>query len=253
MAKPTVSKDGKYRIDLRVTFRATTGDLANALASALRHSDELPKLTVRQIRDMVRDEMYARGVFTEGWADGFGITETNERFAWAEAQVRRAYPELAKAEASLSAPLPTVRPRCDHHHVSAEPAVTTVPACAPGVEYGVFGDEGSLVVYDCAMSAANHAAHFAAEDQDTDTEYVVRQVCSEHPDEAYGACQECNADEPEESHDEPAPCYAGLDVSVMANRQLADPETVAEIYAARCTECKGSGCHWCYWTGQKDS
>lgn len=46
-----------------------------------------------------------------------------------------------------------------------------------------------MEVYDCAAQAANRAAEFRA--QDPDTEYGVREVCKEHPDEASGACTEC--------------------------------------------------------------
>lgn len=140
----TRSKDGKYRADMRITFRVSISDLANALASAYRnHSLEdgqLPSLTIAAVQDAVRAEMTLYGQMTEGWADGRDMAETMERLTWAEDQIRRAYPELAKAEQARLAP--------------------------------------------------------------------------------------------------------------MANRQTADPETVAEIHAARCRDCKGAGCPVCAYSGQ---
>lgn len=238
MPNATLSRDGKYRINLQITFRASIGDLANALAYEYRNhsidSDgQLPKLSKAATREKIRDAFHRTGVSIDGWGDNFGMTETTERLEWATDLVRNAYPELAEGE--LGASVASASEANDesqhlschtHPSVQLDPAVTDIPACPRthgNTEYGVFGDEGSLEVYDCAISAANRAAEFAAEDPDTD--YTVREVCPEHRDEAHATCPQCSSDEPEE----------------------------AEEHKARCTECKGAGCHWCYWTGKKDA
>ena len=41
------------------------------------------------------------------------------------------------------------------------------------------------------------------------------------------------------------------DLRVLANRKTADPETVAEIHANRCPECKGAGCPQCGYKGTR--
>ncbi len=83
---------------------------------------------------------------------------------------------------------------CPVHRVQLSPG-TNKPACpnTHGItEYGVFGDEGSLETYDCAYSAVNRAIEFAAEDSDAD--YSVHQVCTEHRDEKATVCPECHAE-----------------------------------------------------------
>jgi hypothetical protein len=145
----TLSNDGQYRIDLRITHRVGVGQLSSILASAFRlHSLEdgpLPTLTVKATQDAIRTELVTRGGLIEGWANGMGTTETNQRMTWAEAQVRRAYPELSAVQIQ-----------------------------------------------------EQNAARLAA----------------------------------------------------MPARQTADPETVAEIHAARCRDCKGAGCPVCGYSGQ---
>lgn len=37
----------------------------------------------------------------------------------------------------------------------------------------------------------------------------------------------------------------------MLNRQLADPDAIAEIHANRCQECKGAGCPTCGYKGRR--
>lgn len=101
MPTPTMSRDGQYRIELRLTTRVTRADLAGYLASSLRNTvlEELPKLTISQIRENIRNEMERRGLDgLDSWSDRFGMTETKDRLAWAADQVSRAYPELAEVE-----------------------------------------------------------------------------------------------------------------------------------------------------------
>lgn len=237
MPKATMSQDGQYRIDMRVTFRVSLGDLTTALAFSYRNHSisedgPLPELSKAATQQEIREACFYAGTATDGWADDFSTAETMERQMWAEALVRKAFPELdlpPVTAATASATKVEQEPQhlsCHHHpSVRLDPAVKDIPACMPSAEFGIFADEGSLEVYDCAIQAANRALEFAAEDEDTDTEYTVRQVCKEHPDEAHGTCQECNADDSDGDDEEES--------------------------TARCPECKGSGCHWCYWTGRK--
>jgi hypothetical protein len=77
---------------------------------------------------------------------------------------------------------------CPFHRVPLAGGANA-PVCPGGngiTEYGVFGGEGSLEVYDCAYSAANRAAKFATEDPDS--EYSVHQVCAAHRDEKAATC-----------------------------------------------------------------
>ena len=48
---------------------------------------------------------------------------------------------------------------------------------------------------------------------------------------------------------EASPVTETPDLRVLANRKTADPETVAEIHANRCPECKGAGCPQCGYKG----
>lgn len=224
MPKPTMSKDKKYRIELRVTFRADIGTLASYLAAAMHHVDDVDRLdnilsglNSRQIANKIRSEMECRGTdYLDGWADRFGYDETVKRHTIAESHVRRAYPELDRADRESvepAAPSDTCsvcgKEECANEVCGTEPPAAAAPAACPvhrvklapgavepkclrihgNAEYGVFGDEGSLVNYDCAYEAANHAAEYAAEDPDT--EYTVHRVCNEHPDNAADTCEEC--------------------------------------------------------------
>jgi hypothetical protein len=81
---------------------------------------------------------------------------------------------------------------CPTHRVKLNPGAAS-PECpiVYGIaEYGVFGDEGSLEAHDCAYSAANSAAEYAAEDPDT--QYTVRRLCNDHRDNAADTCEDCN-------------------------------------------------------------
>lgn len=107
--KATMSKDGHYRVDIRVTFRVNIGDLAAFLCSSLNHveierlSDILDGLSARQIRDRIRKEMEEVGLNAlHSWSEQFGYTETTDRLFLAESAVRRAYPELDKTQPTPS-------------------------------------------------------------------------------------------------------------------------------------------------------
>ncbi|NUP53396.1 MAG: hypothetical protein HOW97_39650 [Catenulispora sp.] len=238
MPTATMSQDGTYRIDMRVTFRVSIGNLATYLASALRHVDDLDRLVelmtglnTRQIRDTVRTEMERRGVdYIDGWADQFSYDETVRRLALAEEHVRRAFPELDKADreqkqaaalAEQIVPVEAPAPATCRHGNAPRPDVTGDPikACedgfrAPGhVEYGAFNAEGCFYSGDgCAVDAANAAAEDAEEEDDI----TWGRMCNDHNGEPADHCRTCNADD-----------------------------------APACTDCEGSGCHWCHWTGRK--
>ena len=262
MPKATLSEDGQYRIDMRVEFRVSLGDVASYLASALRPfaMERLPSiakgLTAKQVRDLARTEMKRRGTdFIDGWADDFGTVETNERLACAEDLARKAYPELAKAEESKRPPLePLVTKMCQHGNapredVTGDPIAECVKADG-GTVFGAFNPEGCFYAYDCAVDVANEAAKESA----TEDDITWGRKCREHEDEPENGCTECYKDDSEETtEDAPRGRYAGVDLRPMLNRKLADPETVTEIYAARCVECKGFGCPQCAYTGQKNA
>lgn len=69
------------------------------------------------------------------------------------------------------------------------------------------------------MQAANEAARLNTEEEapNDDPLYTWHLMCPEHDEQTLDECEECNA-------------------------------TPAEN---RCPECSGNGCHWCYWTGEK--
>lgn len=325
MSTPTMSRDNRYRIALRVEFRASIGELAAYLACAHRHVEDVDRLAnlmsglnPRQIHATIRTEMERRGCdYIDGWADWFGHDETVQRLKLAEQHVRRAFPELDKADreqkqqttpAQGPAPVNPLsgtgdgygmcdwcgwngllredgmmrrhRPmtqaggksgrtgslpqdmHADHCNGSGEapyaplhvreetatqepaasepeqteetPAPATcrhgntprqdvtgnpIKACddgfrAPGhVEYGAFNPEGCFYSGDgCAVDAANAAAVEALEADDI----TWGRMCNDHADDLADHCRECNA--------EPEPT---------------------------CTDCAGSGCHWCHWTGKR--
>lgn len=272
MSTPTMSRDNRYRIALRVEFRASIGELAAYLSSSHRHVEDMDRLanilaglSIRQIHKIVRTEMERRGCdYIDGWADQFSYDETVRRLNIATQHVRRAFPELDKADreqkqqpAPAQEPAPTETPApatCRHGNEPREDVTgDPIKACeegfrAPGhVEFGAFNAEGCFYSGDgCAVDAANAAA----QDAETEDDITWGRICPEHEGEPADHCQECNTEEPEQD-DEEVPRRTVADLRPMLNRKLADPETVAEIHASRCAECKGAGCHWCYWTGKR--
>ncbi|MDH6709786.1 hypothetical protein P3T27_006535 [Kitasatospora sp. MAA19] len=244
MPTATMSEDGVYRIDLRITRRVSIGDLASYLASSQRHipMDRIPSITnslsPKQIRDLVRTEMERRGTdYIDGWADQFGDTETRDRLTLAADLIRRAYPELAKAEDSQRPALENlVTTMCKHGNTPREDVTgDPIAECSKAdgrTEWGAFGDDGdngeAFYVYDCAVDVANEAAreNVDAEAAPDDPYATWARICPDHQAQSADDCQECYAEEPEDDD--------------------ADDE-------ARCTDCSGKGCHWCHWTGRTDS
>lgn len=97
-AKPTPSRDGKYRIDMRITFRAGIDELAALLAAtqgSYTHGDDLPEWTTGETREAIRRRLYDHGYSLDGWSDDLDTEERAEVLEWATNLVRRAYPELA--------------------------------------------------------------------------------------------------------------------------------------------------------------
>jgi hypothetical protein len=114
------------------------------------------------------------------------------RQTWTVAAISQPAPAVEDKPAASATDPGTKPDACPVHKVKLNFGATA-PKCPDEhgiVEYGVFGDEGSLENYDCAYEAANMAAYYAAEDPDT--EYTVRRVCNEHPDEPADTCGECN-------------------------------------------------------------
>jgi hypothetical protein len=228
MPTATMSQDGTYRIDLRITRRVSTGDLASYLASALRRTEleNMPKLTTQQIRKTARDEMERRGTdYIDGWADDFGMTETNDRLAWATDQIRRAYPELAKAEDAQRPAVETRATKTCRHGKTPRPDVTGDPIaeCAKAdgrTEWGAFNDEGCWYANDCAVDVANECAqeNQNAETPADDPYGTWGRICPDHEGETADHCRQCNTEQP-----------------------------------STCKDCDGAGCHWCYWTGRTDA
>ncbi|MFF1417569.1 hypothetical protein [Streptomyces sp. NPDC058280] len=50
---------------------------------------------------------------------------------------------------------------------------------------------------------------------------------------------------------DPSPARKAFNLAPLANRKLADPETVAAIHAERCQGCKGAGCPACAYKGRQ--
>ncbi|MEU5557380.1 hypothetical protein AB0H47_14835 [Streptomyces globisporus] len=90
------------------------------------------------------------------------------------------------------------------HHVATRPDVSGDPvkACArkqPNQEAGVFSDEGCVEAYDCAVQAANRAAEWNAEDDDStpaDPAYMWDLLCPDHgTEQSVDECDACAAEE----------------------------------------------------------
>lgn len=205
----TLSADGQRRIDMRITFRAGIGELVGALCSAYRnHSIEddgpLPALSKAATTAAIRDEFYLRGGSggLDGWSDYQSNEETREWLAWAEEQVRRAYPELDEAELRQAEAQPKpLRAACIHGYTPRSDVVgNPVAACAAmhGAEtFGAFNPEGCFEARDCAVEIANIAAEEALEDDDI----TWGLVCPDHPEWPKDKCQDCHA-EPSDDEDD---------------------------------------------------
>ncbi len=192
-------------IDMRITFSAGVGDLANALCSAYRnHSTEfdgpLPTLSKTATIATIRGEFHHRGGAQglEGWADYQSDKETQDWLAWAEAQVLRAYPGLADTEQQpeevAEAPTEAAPVACVHGH-TPRPDVTGDPvtACAQrygNEEFGAFNPEGCFEARDCAVEVAN----FAAAEAETEDDITWGLICPEHPEWPKATCWECDAE-----------------------------------------------------------
>lgn len=99
-----MSRDGKLRVDLRVTHRAGIGEMATALACAYRDHDifdegPLPDLSRKKVLAKVKETLHDRGEdFLEGWADHLSESDTELWFDWATEQVKNAFPELVQED-----------------------------------------------------------------------------------------------------------------------------------------------------------
>jgi hypothetical protein len=210
--KATLSRDGQYRITMKVAFRLDLGTLANILASAYSgHSLEmegpLPTLTQKATKEAIREQIENRGLNVDGWSDQFDTTETMDRFAWANEQVARAYPELAevapKSEPVEPAQAKPVTQVCAHGNAPrADVAGDPIAACAAGgggTDWGAFNDEGCCYRYDCAVDVANESAkeNADAEADEDDPASTWGEMCRDHDSQLKDACEYCFAEEDE--------------------------------------------------------
>ncbi|MEU9057868.1 hypothetical protein AB0D13_02945 [Streptomyces sp. NPDC048430] len=98
--KATLSRDGLYRFDLRVTHRVGRAEMATALACAHRAHEifedgPLPDLSRAKVLATVRETLHERGEdFLEGWSDDLSEADTELMWDWAIEQVNNAFPEL---------------------------------------------------------------------------------------------------------------------------------------------------------------
>ncbi|WP_406409630.1 hypothetical protein OG923_12490 [Streptomyces halstedii] len=98
--KATLSRDGLYRFDLRVTHRVGRATMATALASAHRDHEifedgPLPDLSRAKVLATVKEVLHDRGTdFLEGWSDHLSEAETETMWDWALEQVGSNFPEL---------------------------------------------------------------------------------------------------------------------------------------------------------------
>lgn len=212
--KATKSRDGQYRITMKVAFRLDLGLLANILAScysdhSLEMEGSLPTLSQKAVKDAIRDQIADRGLNVDGWSDQFDTTETMDRFAWATEQVTRAYPELAevapRAEPApvpvQSAPAEPIAETCSHGHAPrADVTGNPIAACAAktdgGTDWGAFNDEGCYYRHDCAVDVANESAKENA-DAEADADDPVStwgEMCRDHDSQLKDACEYCFAD-----------------------------------------------------------
>ncbi|MFE7479990.1 hypothetical protein [Streptomyces sp. NPDC057552] len=96
--RATPSKDGRYRFDLRVTFRVGESELALLLAAS-RAGEDIGGLPERLSRKAVVEEVkryLARrgGDEFDGWSDDLDPDEARAVEEWARSVVQRAFPEL---------------------------------------------------------------------------------------------------------------------------------------------------------------
>jgi hypothetical protein len=94
--KPTNSKDGKKRVDMRITHRVGGEDFVSALC-VLHQSDdadELPDLTRAQIEEKVREVLTKRPDDRYWWRDDLEDDDADTLLEWAEELVQRRFPEL---------------------------------------------------------------------------------------------------------------------------------------------------------------
>jgi len=116
-------------------------------------------------------------------------TETGNVIDRVDAAVRESAGVSGPGNEPLPKRWPNTLAKCAHGF-SLKPGVTSTVPCGSALDYGVFGDEGPVEVYGCAVQAANDAAFYTKED---DSEYVVRVVCPDHEDRARDHCEECNS------------------------------------------------------------
>ncbi len=235
--KATMSRDGQYRVDMRITFRVGVRDLAEALNHAYRrHEGPMPKLPTAKIREAIRESFERRGIDTmDGWADHLTMADTQERHEWAMAQLRKAFPELFEAAektevtpaATLGSPLPAicVHRRSDERGELAD-RITVPSRCGSDAGFGLWDDCAGGFIYhgDCMHEVASEGADIITnpehDSHDPDGEYKVVAICRSHEEQPADTCEECFSEQADEKD-------------------------------CRCKECGGDGCHWCYWTGQR--
>jgi hypothetical protein len=104
MRNPTMSRDGVPRVDLKIAWRMDLRTLGEVLASVHDVEDVDDDLPAAQIRDEIRGALKSKG--DDGWiywTDEMDDDEVATIRVWAMQQVRRAFPELAVAEARAQA------------------------------------------------------------------------------------------------------------------------------------------------------
>ena len=97
--KATVSRDGKKRFDLRITHRVGADDIAVILCYRHREDgedgvDRLPEYSRAAILELVRDQLQLDADAPKWWQDGVEEEWIGEVWEWADALVRRRFPEL---------------------------------------------------------------------------------------------------------------------------------------------------------------
>ncbi|HZF90423.1 hypothetical protein [Streptomyces sp.] len=161
-----------------------------------------------------------------GWTVEPMLRSSQCVFAHRPAEAAAPAPQTtAAAVEPAPAAIEPAAPECLHRiavrpDVSGDP-ITTCARKQPNQEAGVFSDEGCVEAFDCAVQAANRAAEMNVEEDAPagDPLYLWDLLCVEHRDDEQqvDTCEKCNAVPAED----------------------------------RCPECSGKGCHWCYWTGEK--
>jgi hypothetical protein len=100
--KPTMSRDGRYRINLRVSHRLDLERMVNALAFHYRYhlvweDGPLPDLGKARMVQEIKEELEDSGLeYTALWREHLNEDDVEAWEDWAKVQVLNHFPELGE-------------------------------------------------------------------------------------------------------------------------------------------------------------